>query len=29
LLVATGTPEEVARKSTQSHTGAYLKKYVS
>ncbi|PIR74977.1 MAG: excinuclease ABC subunit A [Candidatus Magasanikbacteria bacterium CG_4_9_14_0_2_um_filter_42_11] len=27
-LVATGTPEEVARKSTQSHTGAYLKKYV-
>jgi excinuclease ABC subunit A len=24
-LVATGTPEEVARKSTTSHTGAYLK----
>ena len=27
-LVAVGTPEEVARKSTQSHTGSYLKKYL-
>jgi len=27
-VVAVGTPEEVARKSTFSHTGKYLKKYV-
>ncbi len=27
-LVAVGTPEEIARKSTTSHTGKYLKKYM-
>lgn len=27
-VVATGTPEEVARKSTQSHTGNYLKRFL-
>lgn len=28
-VIATGTPEEIARKSSTSHTGKYLRKYVS
>ena len=28
MLIAAGTPEEIALKSTTSHTGYYLKKYV-